>query len=123
VSWCHLLLFSWRANGRYPAPLRQVALRLLPLREQPLHVGGPEWISLLHRLPCTAGRSLDSCTGTWLRVGFLCWADYTKLSALPFHYFPLNSSAVACPGWLMPSRVSTLPIVPNMIFTSNQKLW
>src|SRR5690606_21826386 len=36
---------------------------------------------------------------------------------------PINSSAVACPGWLIPSRWKTLIKVRNRILISSQKDW
>ncbi len=36
--------------------------------------------------------------------------------------FPLNSSAVQCPSWLMPSRLRTIPIVMKRSFRSSTRL-
>ena len=41
----------------------------------------------------------------------------------PLRKFPVNSSAVACPGWLMPSRLTIFENVSAMIFKSSQKDW
>lgn len=38
----------------------------------------------------------------------------------PLRRLPLNSCAVACPGWLIPSRRTRLTIVKAIIFTSSQ---
>ena len=98
-----------------------------PLREQPFPFGktGVDFAAAPPALHRPAGRWTAAQV---LVSGFVihCWADYTK--DLICYFFPtscpppLNSSAVTCPGWLMPSRLSTFPTVMKRILISSQKV-